>query len=171
VERLFTLSVVSATRAFPPKKSGRGSSQLYWKGCRNLLTWISKTESYQTVTQGPKVLWYRFMVKTGETPVPTDHRSIGELAYQLWQARGCPQGGAEQDWLEAERQLDAATPKHPVVASKAVDDSLKASFPASDPAGSQLPDRPPVNADEKWKAAGVSRKTSTRRSPPPAPPK
>jgi|HubBroStandDraft_5_1064220.scaffolds.fasta_scaffold866086_1 LmbE family N-acetylglucosaminyl deacetylase len=34
-----------------------------------------------------------------------DHRSIGELAYRLWQARGCPDGTAELDWLEAERQL------------------------------------------------------------------
>jgi LmbE family N-acetylglucosaminyl deacetylase len=34
-----------------------------------------------------------------------DHRSISELAYQLWQARGCPGGTAEHDWVEAERQL------------------------------------------------------------------
>jgi hypothetical protein len=109
--------------------------------------------------------------------MPTDHRSIGELAYQLWQARGCPQGSAEQDWLEAERQLDAAPPKQPVIAkqpvtaSKEIDDSLKATFPASDPPATQRPDHPPVNADEKWKAAGVTRKTPTRRSPPTAPPK
>ena len=34
-----------------------------------------------------------------------DHRSIGELAYRLWQSRGCPDGTAERDWLEAEKQL------------------------------------------------------------------
>lgn len=34
-----------------------------------------------------------------------EHRSIGELAYRLWQARGCPEGTAEQDWLDAEKQL------------------------------------------------------------------
>ena len=34
-----------------------------------------------------------------------DNRTVGELAYRLWQARGCPDGTAEQDWLEAERQL------------------------------------------------------------------
>ena len=34
-----------------------------------------------------------------------DHRSIGELAFRLWQSRGCPAGTAEHDWLEAERQL------------------------------------------------------------------
>jgi hypothetical protein len=133
-----------------------------------LLTCIYKPGSYRTVIPRRRVPWYHFMVK-GEITVPKDHRSIGEIAYQLWQARGCPQGSAEQDWLEAERRLDAAQPKPPVTATKAVDESLKASFPASDPPASQLPDQPPVNADEKWKAAGVSRKTSTRRSPPPAP--
>ncbi len=101
--------------------------------------------------------------------MPKDHRSIGELAYQLWQARGCPQGSAEHDWLEAERQLRAAPLKTPISTAK-VDDSLKASFPASDPPASQLPDKPPVNADAKWQAAGVTRKISARRSPP-APPK
>jgi hypothetical protein len=34
-----------------------------------------------------------------------DHRSISERAYELWQARGCPEGSGEHDWLEAERQL------------------------------------------------------------------
>jgi Protein of unknown function (DUF2934) len=30
---------------------------------------------------------------------------IAQLAYALWQRRGCPDGNAEQDWLEAEAQL------------------------------------------------------------------
>ena len=30
---------------------------------------------------------------------------IQELAYRLWHDRGCPHGSAEEDWLEAERQL------------------------------------------------------------------
>ena len=89
--------------------------------------------------------------------MPIDHRSIGELAYQLWQARGCPQGSAEQDWLEAERRLDAAAPKYPVTAnqpvtaSKEIEDSLKSTFPASDPPATQRPDHQAVN--------GVTRKT------------
>lgn len=96
-----------------------------------------------------------------------DRHSIGELAYQLWQARGCPRGSAEQDWLEAERQIALAPPKAPVATAK-VDDSLKGTYPASDPPANHLPDEPPVNADAKWQAAGVSRKTSMRRSPPSA---
>jgi hypothetical protein len=94
----------------------------------------------------------------------SEHRSVRELAYQLWVARGCPNGTAEQDWRDAERQL--AAPKTQAAASDAVDASLKDSFPASDPPTTQGPDEPPANAAAKWKAAGVSRKKSIRRSTP-----
>lgn len=30
---------------------------------------------------------------------------IARRAYELWQARGCPEGDALRDWLEAERAL------------------------------------------------------------------
>jgi len=100
----------------------------------------------------------------------SEHRSVRELAYQIWQARGCPKGTAEQDWQEAERQLAApkaqAAPKTQAAASEAVDASSKDSFPASDPPATQGPDEPPANAAAKWKAAGVSRKKSIPRSPP-----
>lgn len=33
------------------------------------------------------------------------HDECSRLAYSLWEKRGCPQGSAEQDWLEAEEQL------------------------------------------------------------------
>jgi hypothetical protein len=33
---------------------------------------------------------------------------IEELAYALWEARGCPEGSAEEDWLQAERELSAS---------------------------------------------------------------
>jgi hypothetical protein len=34
-----------------------------------------------------------------------DH--IAARAFELWHARGCPDGSAEQDWLEAEAELQA----------------------------------------------------------------
>jgi hypothetical protein len=93
-----------------------------------------------------------------------EHRTIGELAYQLWLARGCPEGTAERDWIDAERQLRAARPS--AQTTEAVDESLKSTFPASDPPATQGPDEPPSNAEEKWQAAGKPRKTSTRRAAP-----
>ena len=32
---------------------------------------------------------------------------IAELAYALWQARGCPEGSPEEDWFQAEQELTA----------------------------------------------------------------
>jgi hypothetical protein len=37
-----------------------------------------------------------------------DHEYIQVLAYRIWEARGRPEGSADQDWREAERQLAAA---------------------------------------------------------------
>ena len=37
------------------------------------------------------------------------HDRIAERAFELWQARGCPDGSAEQDWLQAEAELHAAS--------------------------------------------------------------
>lgn len=36
---------------------------------------------------------------------------IARLAYALWEARGGGDGGAEDDWLEAEQQLQERTAK------------------------------------------------------------
>lgn len=33
------------------------------------------------------------------------HADIAALAYELWQARGCPQGSPEEDWLHAAEEL------------------------------------------------------------------
>lgn len=35
----------------------------------------------------------------------TDSKHLTELAYQIWQERGCPHGSPEDDWFEAERRL------------------------------------------------------------------
>jgi hypothetical protein len=35
------------------------------------------------------------------------HADIAKLAYELWQARGCPQGSPEEDWFHAARELRA----------------------------------------------------------------
>lgn len=78
--------------------------------------------------------------------------AIAELAYYLWEARGKPDGSAEEDWLEAERQLSARGSK-PASSAPDLDSALQDSFPASDPPASHLPDEPPSNADAQWKSA------------------
>src|ERR1700735_467838 len=87
-----------------------------------------------------------------------EHRSIGELAYHLWQARGCPEGSAEQDWLDAEKQLKSA-PRNA---------EPRAAEPrAATPTGSagQRTDEPPANVEAKRKAAAAARTGSA--APPP----
>ena len=36
---------------------------------------------------------------------PLDPTAVADLAYQRWVEKGCPQGSAEDDWFEAERNL------------------------------------------------------------------
>lgn len=33
------------------------------------------------------------------------HHDIAALAYELWQARGCPEGSPDEDWFQAAEQL------------------------------------------------------------------
>ena len=40
------------------------------------------------------------------------HNDIAALAHQLWEARGCPQGSADEDWFEAVRQLRLRATSH-----------------------------------------------------------
>jgi hypothetical protein len=87
---------------------------------------------------------------------------IRELAHQLWEERGKPEGSAEDDWLEAERRLLQGRR----AASKAVDESAKESFPASDPPASGLPDKPPANAEAKWAAAAKTKRRRKRANVP-----
>jgi hypothetical protein len=43
----------------------------------------------------------------GSGAVTFAHDEIAALAYELWQARGCPYGSSEDDWLRAESELRA----------------------------------------------------------------
>ena len=47
---------------------------------------------------------------------------IARLAYEKWQARGCPNGDDRRDWFEAEQEvLAAAGPRPQTTASSAQD--------------------------------------------------
>jgi Protein of unknown function (DUF2934) len=86
-----------------------------------------------------------------------NHRAISERAHRLWEARGRPTGEDEQIWLEAERLIRTEQSAAPQSARDPVDNSVRDSFPASDPPASNLPDKPASNVDEKWRAAGIKR--------------
>lgn len=60
-----------------------------------------------SVEQNPEI---RNEPNVSETPT---HDDIAQLAYTFWQRHGCPDGSAENDWLEAERIL-----QEPVVESR-----------------------------------------------------
>jgi hypothetical protein len=82
-----------------------------------------------------------------------DEQRIRELAYRIWESEGRRSGCSEDDWLRAENQLISAELASHQPGPGGVDESVKESFPASDPPSSHLPDEPPVNADAKWAAA------------------
>ena len=35
----------------------------------------------------------------------TERAEVEQLAYSLWEARGCPPGSAEEDWFRAEEEI------------------------------------------------------------------
>lgn len=41
-------------------------------------------------------------VALGSAP---EREQIAQLAYSYWQARGCPEGSPEEDWLRADAEL------------------------------------------------------------------
>jgi hypothetical protein len=43
--------------------------------------------------------------ETTQSETQTKHQDIANLAYALWQHRGCPEGSAQQDWYEAEQKV------------------------------------------------------------------
>jgi hypothetical protein len=46
---------------------------------------------------------------------------IARLAYDKWQARGCPVGDEQRDWFEAEQEVRAAgSPRDPSAESSAM---------------------------------------------------
>jgi hypothetical protein len=44
-------------------------------------------------------------VSTARESAAQTHEEIAQLAYQYWEARGCPLGSPEEDWFRAERDV------------------------------------------------------------------
>ena len=48
-----------------------------------------------------------------QTPIQQQQQQdIANLAYALWQQRGCPEGSPEQDWSEAESRVRGEQPSN-----------------------------------------------------------
>lgn len=45
--------------------------------------------------------------------IVVDPGLVRTKAYEIWQSMGCPEGAAEQTWLEAERQLKSRLAESP----------------------------------------------------------
>jgi hypothetical protein len=43
--------------------------------------------------------------ETTQSETQSKHEYMADIAYALWQQRGCPEGSAEQDWYEAEQRV------------------------------------------------------------------
>jgi hypothetical protein len=90
--------------------------------------------------------------------VQPDPEAVRELAHSLWEHRGKREGDAEKDWFEAERLLDLRRR----IDDRRANESVRESFPASDPPAAGPPDKPPSNADAKWAAADAAKPRERR---------
>lgn len=46
---------------------------------------------------------------TGHGIAAFGHNDIAALAHELWQAKGCPEGSADEDWAQAVKELRCRT--------------------------------------------------------------
>lgn len=62
--------------------------------------------AHEAVSEWAKI-WHRVLGENGHSTSSGSppHEDVAARAYSIWQAKGCPQGTAEEDWEQAERQL------------------------------------------------------------------
>ena len=69
----------------------------------------SKVAHRNRVRQGAaaEASWEEWITPNGTTAEANHngHTGVPELAYQLWQERGCPEGSPDEDWFQAEAIL------------------------------------------------------------------
>jgi Protein of unknown function (DUF2934) len=68
-----------------------------------------KTEAEPVAASGAALAMVAILEEPVEEAAPAlsspEHEQIAQLAYSYWQARGCPDGSAEEDWFRAEADL------------------------------------------------------------------
>jgi Protein of unknown function (DUF2934) len=61
---------------------------------------VEATRNQPAATQSPAT-----QAGSSQSSEAASQNDIAQLAYALWQQRGCPEGSAESDWLEAEEKV------------------------------------------------------------------
>ncbi len=69
-------------------------------------------QSRQALEHSPGSNGHTHASTTGHGIAAFGHNDIASLAYELWQARGCPEGSPEEDWFHAAEQLRARAIAH-----------------------------------------------------------
>ena len=71
----------------------------------------SEQHSRQALDQSQAAVKLTKAIAFGYGGITFGHDEIAGLAYDLWQARGCPYGSPQEDWLRAESELRARVSK------------------------------------------------------------
>jgi hypothetical protein len=56
----------------------------------------------------PRTVSYGLNTETSKSSPNVRHAMIARRAYQIWQAKGRPNGTSLRDWLQAEKEVDSA---------------------------------------------------------------
>jgi hypothetical protein len=103
-----------------------------------------------------------------QVTVDIDEDAIRAKAYELWQLRGCPEGGAEDDWERAERLLrEEAAERKQTRSHPRSDPEVPEPFVAGDdettlPTGMPAPVLPEVAVESEPKPS--TKRSAKRRS-------
>lgn len=80
---------------------------------------LAEIEAGIAADEGPRVppaaRGARMQRRVDLTAAPVDENAVRDLAYRLWEERGCPEGDADRDWHEAERLLRQRAAERPTV--------------------------------------------------------
>jgi hypothetical protein len=69
-------------------------------------------QSREEVEHSGEVPHHSRPVTVGHGVAAFGHEDIAELAYELWEARGCPHGSPEVDWFHAVKELRSRAIAH-----------------------------------------------------------
>jgi hypothetical protein len=83
-------------------------------------TTTTETQALVRQDSEPNRSTHRADASHSRVPETSMQEDVAKLAYALWQQRGCSQGSADEDWLQAERNF-RESPEHvsvdPIVAA------------------------------------------------------